>query len=102
MTILARGIVDPANDWLEVLRLDRKDWRISDARVEKSEPRRLLGYIERLRRDRYEILWLTEPVGWAYATSFDLALAAFAHRDQFAGTVSPQRDPSLASFYHHR
>ena len=67
-------------DWLELFRLTRTDWRVSDARVEPSEPRRLIGYIERLDRDRYEALWIADPIGWAYVTTMSEAIAAFADR----------------------
>jgi hypothetical protein len=77
---------------LGVQRVDRSDWRITAAGVEDGEPARLLGYIERLRRDRYEILWMTEPVGWAYVRSLNLAVAAFADRDRFEGAVAQARD----------
>ena len=58
---------------LEVVRLSRTDWRVSERNV----PEQLLGYIERQRADRYEVLWMTDPMHWGYAGSFEEALAAF-------------------------
>jgi hypothetical protein len=80
-----------APDWLELFRLTRTDWRVSDSRLDPSDPQRLLGYIERLGPKRYEVLWLAEPVGWGYVTSLKLATAAFADISQFGGVVEPRR-----------
>lgn len=86
----------PANSTvgLEVIRLDRTGWRISNSFIKDGVPGRLLGYIERLDRDRYEVLWIAAPISWAYVNSFELALAAVADRLQFNGIVEPERDPA--------
>ena len=86
----------PANTTagLEVIRLDRTGWRISNSFINEGVPGRLLGYIERLDRDRYEVLWIAAPISWAYVNSFELALAAVADRLQFSGIVEPERDPA--------
>jgi hypothetical protein len=81
---------------LEVIRLARKEWRIVDTRVSGGEPARLLGFIERLGRSRYEVQWVGETAGWAYVTSFDLALAALVNRDEFAGTIQAARSGGLS------
>jgi hypothetical protein len=52
---------------LDVVRLSRTDWRVSRA----GTPVQVLGYIERQRVDRYEIVWMTDPTRRGYATSFD-------------------------------
>ena len=79
--------------WLEVIRLDRTGWRISNSSIGQGDPDRLLGYIERLSSDRYEVLWLAAPISWAYVSSFELALAAVADRPHYSGIVEPERDP---------
>jgi len=84
-------------DWLETTRLGFNDWRVSDSRIEPSEPTRLLGYIERLGRHRYEILWMSEPVGWAYVTTLRIALHAFANEEPFDGIIATERDPAALS-----
>ncbi len=86
----------PANSTvgLEVIRLDRTGWRISNSFIKDGVPGRLLGYIERLDRDRYEVLWIAAPISWAYVNSFELALAAVADRLQFSGIVEKERDPA--------
>jgi len=77
---------------IEVIRLDRTAWRISNSFIDEGDPGRLLGYIERLESDRYEVLWLAAPISWAYVDSFKLALAAVADRPHFSGTIEPERD----------
>jgi hypothetical protein len=79
-----------AIEWLEVIRLSRVDWRISDSRIDVDDSTRLLGYIERQFHDRYEVLWMTDPLRWAYVESFDAALAGFGESARF--TVQTQAD----------
>ncbi|MBC7595357.1 MAG: hypothetical protein H7288_15700 [Kineosporiaceae bacterium] len=79
---------------LEVTRLDRTSWCISNSFINEGDSGRLLGYIEGLERDRYEVLWIAAPISWAYVNSFELALAALADRLQFSGIVEPERDPA--------
>ena len=82
---------------LEVIRLDGSRWRISDSTVNEDDSRWLLGYVERLEHDRYEVLWLAAPVTWAFVASFEDALAAVADRTQVSGAIQPQRDPAIAA-----
>ena len=84
----------PANSTagLQVIRLNRTGWRISNSSIDERDPTGLLGYIERLERDRYEVLWLAAPISWAYVDSFELALAAVADRPHFSGVIAPERD----------
>ncbi|HEY5229697.1 MAG TPA: hypothetical protein VIJ11_02245, partial [Galbitalea sp.] len=63
-----------------------------DSRRDPDDQGRLLGFIERLWPDRYEILWLTEPPRWGYVGSLKLALAAFDDTVAFAGSKSLFRD----------
>lgn len=81
---------------LEVVRLDKTSWRVSDPSIDERGSARLLGYLERLARDRYEVLWLDSPVCWAYVASFKLALAALAARTEFSGVIEPERLPTPA------
>jgi hypothetical protein len=74
---------------IELVRLGRTEWRVSDA----SDPARLLGYIERQRGDRFEVVWMTDPMRWGYAASFDDAVVAFADSLRFIGEVFEQRAP---------
>lgn len=86
---------------LEVTRVDRASWRISDSSIDERDPRRLLGFIERLERGRYEVLWLA-PIGWAYLGTFDLALAALGDRAHFSGPVMSEREalvPKISPFH---
>jgi hypothetical protein len=80
---------------MDVAQLDRSSWRISDPNADERDPSRLLGYIERLERGRYEVLWLGAPMAWAYVDSFDAALAAVVDRAGFAGVIESQRDPTI-------
>jgi hypothetical protein len=91
MTREAAGALKSSKAWLEVRRLDRTDWRISDARLDVGSDDRLLGYVERLGRWRYEVLWVTAPFGWAYVKSLDLAVAAVADREHFVGVIRSER-----------
>ena len=75
---------------LEVVRLGRSEWRVSAA----SERGLLLGYVERLRADRFEVLWMSDPIRWGYTSTFDDAMAAFAGTGAFVGEVFPARAPS--------
>jgi hypothetical protein len=79
-------------DWLKVVQLDRENWRISDARVEVADNSGLLGFIERISSRRYEILWMTDPLRWAYEGSFDAAVRGFFESVRFGGTVLAERE----------
>jgi hypothetical protein len=80
--------------WLEVLRLSSTDWRVSDSRLAASDPDRLLGYVERFLRDRYEVLWIGEPMRWAYQVSFEAALDAFVGGERSSESSTDERDRS--------
>lgn len=94
MTLHEAGSLVNGTAWLEVIRLNRTAWRISNSSISQGDPDRLLGYIERLSSDRFEVLWLGAPISWAYVTSFEVALAAVADRSQFSGIIEPERDPA--------
>ena len=94
MTLHEAGSLVNGTAWLEVIRLNRTAWRISNSSISQGDPDRLLGYIERLSSDRFEVLWLGAPISWAYVTSFEVALAAVADRSHFSGIIEPERDPA--------
>lgn len=77
---------------LEVVRLGRGEWRICEA----SDPSRVLGYIERQRHDRFEIVWMADPMRWGYTATLDDALLAFGDNARFAGEVFTQRVEQVA------
>ena len=79
--------VKPIHESLSVVRLGKTDWRVSDA----SQADLLLGFIERQRTGRFEITWMSDPVRWGYAESFDEALVGFADSARFVGEVFPER-----------
>jgi hypothetical protein len=72
---------------LEVVRLGRAEWRVSEA----SATGRLLGFIERQKVDRFEIVWMSDPLRWGYVGSFDTALEAFADAERFSGETFAAR-----------
>jgi hypothetical protein len=74
-------------DGVDLVRLARTEWRVNDA----TDPDRLLGYIERQRSDRWEIMWMTDPMRWGYATSFAEALGAFGDSVRFKGDIFDRR-----------
>jgi hypothetical protein len=74
-------------DGLELVRTTRTHWRVVDARALQSDPGRVLGFIERMRYSRYELLWTTEPPQWAYVSSLRLAAAAFATEPTYSGVT---------------
>jgi hypothetical protein len=72
---------------LTVVRLGKTDWRVSSG----PDPVDLLGYIERQRGGRFEIVWMTDPIRWGYAESFDEALLAFGDAARFSGETADRR-----------
>jgi hypothetical protein len=64
---------------------------VVDARALYSDPRRVRGFIERMRYSRYEALWTTEPPRWAYVSSLRLAVAAFAIEPECSGVTEASR-----------
>jgi hypothetical protein len=81
-----------AADWLEVLHIGKTEWRVSDSRRDVGSHGRILGFIERLGRDRFEILWMTEPPRWAYVDSLVEALAALTLDVGFTGPEVLERE----------
>jgi hypothetical protein len=79
-------------DWLRVVRLDRTNWRISDSRLDSMAGRGLLGFVERIHAGRWEIMWMTDPLRWAYEGSFDAAIQGFSESVRFGGTVLAERE----------
>ena len=94
MTLHKPGLPSSTTDGIEVIRLNRTSWRISDSSIEEGDSDRLLGYIGRLESDRYEVLWLAAPISWAYVGSFELALTSVTDRPHFSGIIEPERDPA--------
>jgi hypothetical protein len=72
---------------LIVVRLGKADWRISSV----TNPEELLGYIERQRGGRFEVMWMTDPMRWGYAATLDEALLAFSDSVRFSGEILDQR-----------
>lgn len=72
---------------VSVIRLDRGEWRVSDV----ANPDQVLGYIERQQSGRFEVMWMTDPIRWGCAESFDAALVAFGDSARFTGDVFDQR-----------
>ncbi|MET4782884.1 hypothetical protein ABIB56_002897 [Glaciihabitans sp. UYNi722] len=85
------GQLTSLGDGLELVRTSPTDWRVVDARALQSDPGRVLGFIERMRYSRYELLWTTEPPRWAYVSSLRLAAAAFATEPRYSGDTEPSR-----------
>jgi hypothetical protein len=79
-------------EWLEVFHIGKNEWRVSDSRLEAGTDGRLLGFVERLSRDRYEVLWMTEPPRWAYVDSLARAMAAFGDDAGFIGMEVSERE----------
>jgi hypothetical protein len=78
---------------LSIVRLGKTDWRVSSG--ENAED--LLGYIERQRGGRFEVVWMTDPMRWGYAASFDEALLAFGDSVRFTGEVLDDRAQVVGS-----
>jgi hypothetical protein len=72
---------------LSIVRLGKTDWRISS----QADGDELLGYIERQRSGRFEVVWMTDPMRWGYAESFDDALLAFGDSVRFTGEIFDRR-----------
>jgi hypothetical protein len=79
-------------DWLEVLHIGKTDWRVSDSRHDVDSIGRVLGFVERRGRYRFEILWMTEPPRWAYVRSLAEAIAAFSDEIGFTRPESAERE----------
>jgi hypothetical protein len=75
-----------AAEWLEVVRTGKTDWRVSDSRRNSGDPERVVGFVERMGRARFEILWMTNPLRWGYVGSLRDAMAALLNPDEFEGT----------------
>ena len=72
---------------IDVVRLSRTDWRVSRS----DEPERVLGYVERQGANRFEIVWMTDPMRWGYTITFDDALMAFGDASRFTGEILDER-----------
>jgi hypothetical protein len=93
------GRAEPAGsvpEWLEVVRLGHTDWRVSDSRVDSADPRRLVGFIEKLPTGRFELVWITYPIRWGYTDTLSAALSGMAEGAQFAGAIA-ERDSSVST-----
>lgn len=77
---------------LEVDRLERGTWRVSDPEIDEYDSRRIVGYIERLSLHHFEVMWLAPPISWAYLGTFKLALAAISDRAVYGGVVYDVRE----------
>jgi hypothetical protein len=89
MSTLAPSVVA---EWLEVLHIGKTDWRVSDSRHDLGSSGRVLGFVERRGRYRFEILWMTEPPRWAYVRSLAEAIAAFSDEIGFTGQELAERE----------
>jgi hypothetical protein len=85
------GQVSALGDGIELERLGRNDWRAVDTHAVSSDPRRIIGFIERLARGRYEVVWLSEPPRWAYVASLKSAIDAIFDISLFTGTIESTR-----------
>jgi hypothetical protein len=94
------GLQQDVPAWIEVIRLGRYDWRVSDARLAGSDPARLLGYVEKLSNRRYEVVWMTDPIRWGYVDTFAIALRGFMFGSRFSGITAAERDGSVISRSH--
>jgi hypothetical protein len=83
--------VKSPTDGLEIARLGRHDWRAVDTLALQSDPARIVGFIERIGKARYEVLWMTEPPRWAYVTSLQSAIDAIVAGGTFDGYVESNR-----------
>jgi len=79
-------------EWVEVRSIGKTEWRVSDSRQEVGSTGHVLGFIEQLRRDRYELVWMTEPPRWAYVDSLADAVAAFGDDVDFVGAQLSDRE----------
>lgn len=77
---------------LHVERVDRSTWRVSDPEIDEYDSRRIVGYIERLSLHHFEVMWLAPPIGWAYVSTFKLALTATSDRAGYDGVVYDERE----------
>ena len=67
-----------ANPRLEVVALSDHEWRVCDRLLDKADPRRVLGYIER-RDEGYEVLaLLPAPIPCGRFSDWNAALSAVA------------------------
>lgn len=82
-------------EWLEVIRLDRSDWRVSDLRAPVGDSARLLGYIEKVSARRFEIMWMGDRMKWGYVNSLAGALVGIALPEEFEGILESHREEPL-------
>jgi hypothetical protein len=84
-------------EWLEVVRLGKFDWRVSDSRIDQADGSRRLGYIEQIGSFHYELLWITVPLRWAYVESFAAAVGSFANSTTFPAEMLAERDNAVVT-----
>jgi hypothetical protein len=89
MSTLAPPVVA---EWLEVIHIGKSEWRVSDSRHDVGSNGRVLGFVERLTGNRFEVLWMTEPPRWAYVGSLSEALAALTDYVGFTGPEASERE----------
>jgi len=62
-------------DLLEITPLSSTEWRVCDGRMSPSDPRRILGLVERA--PHYVLVtWVSPHEGWAAFPTFEAALRA--------------------------
>jgi hypothetical protein len=52
----------PVNPHVEIVALADDAWRLADDRIDASDPRRIIGYVERS-ESGFEVLWMTPTAG---------------------------------------
>jgi hypothetical protein len=72
---------------LVVVPLSRTEWRVSEV----SNDGALLGFIERQASNRFEVVWMTDPMRWGYTGTFDEAVTAFGDSSRFTGEIFDER-----------
>jgi len=56
MTLQEKRSLSNVTAGIEVIRLNWTGWRISNSSIDEADPDRLLGFIEHLEGDRYDVL----------------------------------------------
>jgi len=56
MTLQEKRSLSNVTAGIEVIRLNWTGWRISNSSIDEADPDRLLGFIEHLESDRYDVL----------------------------------------------
>jgi hypothetical protein len=82
-------------NWVEVVRVGRCDWRVSDSRIAVTDPGHVLGYVEKFSRSQFEVLWMTNPMRWGRVDNLAAAIANIAHGRSFGDTTTAERGESI-------